>query len=174
MLHLSPNENVIYTARKHSFIFFTEALFIFILAVLPIVPLALAEQFLPTSFLVGIEPELFFKYLYMLWLIIMWLTLAYVWTDYYLDAWVVTDKRLIDIEQRGLFNRKISSSRLDLIQDITVEVPGLLPTLIDYGDIHMQTAGQQREFVLKGVAKPYSLKDEILKASGSAKTANNP
>ncbi len=162
MIHLAPDEHIIYTARKHSFVFFTETTFIFIFALLPLIFLAEAKNISINKILTGVTVEPFLWYLYVIWIIILWLMFTYIWTDYYLDMWIVTNKHMIDVDQRGLFNRKISTSRLDLIQDITVQVPSIFATFLGYGDIHMQTAGQSREFILKNVARPYKLKEVIV------------
>lgn len=83
-------------------------------------------------------------------------------TDYYLDIWVITNQRLIFVELTGLFNRKISSVSYHKVQDVSVEVKGVIPTLLDYGDLQVQTAGEFHEFIFKDVPKPYELKDKIL------------
>jgi uncharacterized membrane protein YdbT with pleckstrin-like domain len=83
------------------------------------------------------------------------------WTDYYLDVWIVTNRRVIDVEQRGLFSREIATMQLSKIQDITTEVKGFLPTLIGFGDVHVQTAGLEREFVIRGVPHPHKTREMI-------------
>ena len=90
-----------------------------------------------------------------------WSFFALLWTDYYLDVWVVTNHRVIDVEQLGLFNRTISSFRFDQIQDATVKVPGLLATLIKYGTVELRTASDET-FAFKGVAYPTMLKERIM------------
>src|SRR3989344_1398468 len=154
MIQLDQDEHIVYVARKHWFFFVAETASIFILIIAPFV-----------AIFVLLEQEFFLVFLYasMLWTAVFLVVLAYIWTDYYLDVWVVTNKRLIDVDQNGLFRRKISSSRIDLIQDLTVEIPGIIATISGYGDIHMQTAGQSREFVFKNVSRPENLKDIILK-----------
>ena len=163
MITLGENEYVVYTARKHFFIFATEALFVFVFAAIPLFFLPTAESKTVHELFTGVAVLPFLWYLYTLWIIILWLTFVYIWTDYYLDVWVVTNKRVIDVDQHGLFNRKVSDTRLDLIQDITVDIPGIFATFIGYGDILMQTAGKDQEFILKEVAKPNKLKEVILK-----------
>ncbi|MBI2047508.1 MAG: PH domain-containing protein [Parcubacteria group bacterium] len=167
MISLAPDEHIVYTARKHPFVFFTETTFIFIFALAPLIFLLGIEGYANSQVFSGIHFIPFMWFLYTLWVSILWLIFAYIWTDYYLDVWIVTNKHLIDVNQQGLFNRKISTSRLDLIQDVTVEVPGILATMLKYGNIRMQTAGKEREFVLNSVAKPYVLKDTILKEQDS-------
>ncbi len=80
-----------------------------------------------------------------------------------MDVWIVTDQRIIDIEQLNLFNRVVSEFRLDRVQDITIKVNGLIATLLGFGDIHVQTAGEMEKFLIKNAPKPYEVKDRIIK-----------
>ena len=54
---------------------------------------------------------------------------------------------------------------MERIQDITIDIHGIIPTLLDFGDIHVQTAGDSQEFVMKGAPNPRRLKELILKES---------
>lgn len=71
--------------------------------------------------------------------------------DYYLDVWIVTNMRVINIEQRGLFARTISENDLAKIQDVTSDVKGLVATFLKYGDVFVQTAGEKERFLFKQV-----------------------
>jgi len=71
--------------------------------------------------------------------------------DYFLDVWIVTNQRVINIEQRGLFARVISEKELGRMQDITSEVKGFWATMLDYGDVHIQTAAEHERFIFKQV-----------------------
>ncbi len=82
-------------------------------------------------------------------------------TDYWLDVWLVTTERVINIEQHGLFNRLISEVGLDLIQDITSETKGLLETFLTYGDVYVQSAGEKVRFRFKNVDNPDEVKLQI-------------
>ncbi len=105
---------------------------------------------------------------YLLFILVFALTGFY---DYYLDVWYITNQKIIDVEQRGLFNRKISTFRLDMIQDTTIEVPGILATFIGYGDIHIQTAGRNEKFTLRGVNNPARVNQIITAEYGRAREA---
>jgi uncharacterized membrane protein YdbT with pleckstrin-like domain len=85
-----------------------------------------------------------------------------VWTDYYLDIWIVTNRKLVSIDQIGLFNREISTLRMERIQDVTFSINGIVATLLNFGDIHVQTAAEEREFVMRGIAHPDRVKRLIL------------
>ena len=91
-----------------------------------------------------------------------------VWTDYYLDVWMVTDKRIIDIEQKSFFHRQTSVFRIERIQDITIETRGIIATLLNFGDIHVQTAGESQEFIMRGIANPKYMRRIILRQQDRA------
>ena len=110
----------------------------------------------------GIGPA--FLFYAVSWWLLLWTMFAVAWTNYYLDLWVVTDRRIIDIQQHGLWSRKISECRLDRVQDISTEVRGFLPTLLGFGDVRIQTAAEAERFIMKDVPHPYEIKDAIFRA----------
>lgn len=85
-----------------------------------------------------------------------------VWIDRYFDVWVVTNERLIDVEQKSFFNRVTSELEFDKIQDVTVEVKGVLQTLFRFGSVFVQTAGTHRNFHIQDVGDPHVVKDVIV------------
>ncbi len=90
-------------------------------------------------------------------LIVFVLTLTEI-TDYWLDVWIVTTERVINTEQKGLFNRVVSEVHLEQIQDITSETRGMLETFLTYGDVFIQTAGERERFQFKNVDNPDDVK----------------
>jgi len=99
-----------------------------------------------------------------LYIMILLVFMFLIWMDFYLDMWIITTKRIIDIEQRGLFSREISEIPLIHIQDITMEVRGIVRTFLKFGTIRIQTAGE-REFTVRDIPHLYEIKDLILKYS---------
>jgi hypothetical protein len=81
--------------------------------------------------------------------------------DYHLDVWMVTSKRIIDIEQRGLFNRVISEQTIDKIQDVAAIQKGVFPTFFNYGTVQIQTAGKVERFFFLQVAHPFDVEKTI-------------
>lgn len=104
--------------------------------------------------------------LWSLWALIAWVTFWRFWTTYYMDIWVVTNKRIIDIDYQRLFDRNIAILRLDRVQDITTHVQGIVGTLLRYGSVNVQTAGSDKEFVIDQIANPEALRDAISKVAG--------
>ncbi len=95
-------------------------------------------------------------------LIFLWFFGFLVWIDYYLDIWIITNKRIVNIEQRGLFMRSMSEIFLFRIQDTTSEVNGFFPSILGYGDVYIQSAGEQERFLFHKVPNPYDIKDTIM------------
>ncbi len=160
MIELSKGERVVYEIRRHWYVLLVESFF---LALLSLIPWAVFFGLDVSGFsFSGGEGSVFF-FVSAAWLFFIWIAFMIIWTNYYLDVWIVTSKRILDIEQHGLFSRDMSEFRLDRIQDVTIEVKGILPTLLRFGDIHVQTAGEAREFIIRSIPHPYRVRDIIIK-----------
>ena len=108
-----------------------------------------------------LETIMLMSLLYSLWLLLVIIFLTVKWTKYYLDVWFITNIRLVDVEQVGLFSRKVKSLRLERVQDISVEIRGFIATMLSFGDIHVQTAGASRKIILFQAKDPYEVKKDI-------------
>jgi len=82
--------------------------------------------------------------------------------EFYLDAWIVTNDRVVDIEQFGLFSRTISELELFRIQDITVDVHGIFATLFKYGTLTIMTASSNLNIVFKNIPSPNKVRQKLL------------
>ena len=91
-----------------------------------------------------------------------WLFLFQAFLDYYLDVWIVTDRRILNITQSGLFHRQVSELRLYRIQDATASLNGFLHTFLDFGQIEIQTAGEHTRFVFEDIPAPQDVAKTIL------------
>lgn len=107
-------------------------------------------------------PFVLILFLFSFILLCVWLVASIIWVNYYLDVWIITNKRVVNIEQKGLFFRHISELRYYKIQDVTTEVTGLIPTLLNYGDVFIQTAGTQPRFLFHKIAEPNRIKDQLI------------
>lgn len=157
MLDLNPDEKIVLKVRRHKLVLVFEALFLVFFIILPPMLFWLSEQ---TISIKGNDLALFFS-VYSATLLIAWMIFFMIWTNYYLDVLIVTNERIIDIEQRGFFHRELSMVRLENIQDITVNVGGILATFLDYGTLKIQTAAEAREFIIHDVPEPSKVKSVI-------------
>ncbi|HCC83972.1 TPA: hypothetical protein DEP96_03945 [Candidatus Uhrbacteria bacterium] len=101
-------------------------------------------------------------------LVVAVITMAQI-TDYFLDVWIVTTERVINIEQHGLFSRTVSELRLNQVQDITSETSGFLGTFLTYGNVFIQTAAERERFQFKNIDNPDDVKLTIAKLVAEAK-----
>ncbi|MBI2038796.1 MAG: PH domain-containing protein [Candidatus Niyogibacteria bacterium] len=121
------------------------------------------------SFSIGPSLLPFIFYLFLIYLLIVLLVAFVLWMDYYLDVWIVTTERVIDVEQIGMFRREASEFPLSNIQDVTVEIPGFIATLLHYGTIRIQTAGNQ-SFVAHEIPDVDRVKNIILEEARKHRT----
>lgn len=106
-------------------------------------------------------------------LILFYAIFAFIYfINWHLDVWIITDKRVIDIEQISLFNSEFSEFMLAKIQDVSVDKKGFLANIFDYGDVHIQTAGMARVFIFKQVPNPLHIKNCLMKSIEGIKIKN--
>lgn len=70
------------------------------------------------------------------------------------DVYIVTDRRIVDVDFFDLINKQVSETSLDKIQDTTFRLGGLFGTLFNYGDVLIQTAGTVPNFEFENVPSP--------------------
>lgn len=59
---------------------------------------------------------------------------------------IVTDRNITQILQNGLFNRKVSQLNLVNVEDVTSTQNGIIATIFGYGELKIETAGEQVNF----------------------------
>lgn len=147
-----------------------------LITLLPLLLTAIVLVFLPPAAYTAINafhPEIFaVQANFVLFLLISsvfflsgWLFVFQSFIDYWLDAFILSDKRILDIDQKGLFNRTVSELRLYRVQDVTAEVKGLIHTFLNYGDISVQTAGEEERFHFINIPHPNEVAKQILEWS---------
>ncbi len=162
MLTLAPTEKILLTMRRHWIVFAGPTLTFFLLLLAPPIAFIAVRVYLPLFSSPTIEPVAdFFLALYFAGLLVYMLIR---WLEYYLDVWIITSERIIDVEQKTLFRREISEMSLDRIQNVTVEIPGFFATMMQFGNIKIQTAGAG-EFTVSAVTDFNRAKDLILQYS---------
>lgn len=161
MVELYEGEKIELSMRKHWLVFTLEAIGLIVGAILPLaiyfILIIVTPEFIETLS----TPTVIFSF--SAWLLFMWFVFLIIFTNYYLDQIVVTNKRIIDIEQIGLFSRDIATTSINRLQDIKVELSGIFPTLLKYGDLHIQSAGAHKEILIKGIKHPEKVKEVILR-----------
>jgi len=152
--------------RRHWFDILKQFLVVFLMALLLIFSFYAFPYFLDDFGGAKLQPLIFF--LESSFSMLIWLYAFLIWIDYYFDVWIITDKRIINVEQKGLFMRHISELELPKVQDVTTEIEGIIPSVLNYGDVHIQTAGTVTRFIFWHVPDPYKIKGIIMELQEKA------
>lgn len=113
-------------------------------------------------FLEAVDAGLFVAFVLSLAALLLWQVMLVFAVAFYLDCWIITNERAIHTELHALFSRSTSSISHDKIQDVTVDVHGILPTIFRFGDLQLQTAGAFRVFTMKQIDDPHNAKHVLL------------
>ena len=83
--------------------------------------------------------------------------------SYYYDVIIVTADVIIDIDQNGIFDRRISEVTVIRIQDVSARVHGFMQTFFGYGDVVAESAGEKSQtYVLDSIPRPVEVANKIL------------
>ena len=82
------------------------------------------------------------------------------WITWFYSILIVTDQRLIQITQKGLFHKTVVDLGLSQIQMVNYQVAGIQQTLLGYGTIMMQT--YVGDLVIHEVHHPAEIQKKIL------------
>lgn len=170
MIELHPGEKLLAVERRHWLPIILETVSLFFAGLVPLFFLLAAPGFLSfetQNALAGYWDFIWFGYA--AWLLVLWMAIGMFVTDYYLDMLLITSDRIIDAEQLGLFSRDVAELRLENIQDVRAETPGILPSLLNYGNLYIQSSGENREFSLKQMHSPQRIREIISKAHDAAR-----
>jgi len=130
---LEEDEEILMVVREHPIVLVKKLLIILLMIVAPFL-LAYIPFY---NFL----PERFNYALMLLWyLFISGITLE-TFVSWYYDLIIITDERIIDVDFLNLIYKNITFTKIDNIEDVTYNVTGVVPSLLDYGNVLVQTAG---------------------------------
>ncbi|HVY68137.1 MAG TPA: PH domain-containing protein [Patescibacteria group bacterium] len=90
------------------------------------------------------------------------LSLFLIFVFYYLNVQIITNIRIVDIGQEGLFAHTVSELHIDKIEDATSQTNGVFGTIFNYGDVYVQTAGTVERFEFQDVPNPAAIEKIIL------------
>ncbi len=82
------------------------------------------------------------------------------WIAWYYSVFIITDQRLIQITQKGLFHRTVVDLTLSQIQMVNYQIAGMQETLLGFGTIMMQT--YVGDLVIHDVHHPAEIQKKLL------------
>ena len=93
--------------------------------------------------------------------VIAMVTLFFAYAVYRQNKIVLTNQHFIQITQTGLFGRTLSKLSLDELQDVRGSRKGVFGTIFNYGEILIETAGNEENFFFRPVADPLNVAEKI-------------
>lgn len=131
--------------------------------------LGVRSLFWPTvSFVVSWAVLYYVPFRMMFYLIALWGVVSLVWWlrnffDYYLDAWIITDQGVVDLEWHGWFHRQVTRILYSDIQGVSYEVQGLMGTLMNFGFVSIEKISTDSLVEMEAVSHPKAIARMILK-----------
>jgi uncharacterized membrane protein YdbT with pleckstrin-like domain len=163
------NEQIEYVLHRHPVTFLPEILLIVIMISIPFTIRFIINSMFPSLITPG-TPVWAILVLFFSGYVLVTLTFFYTqFVNFFLDFWVVTNDRIIDVEQKNLFARTISELGLVNIQDVTTEVHGFFATLFDYGDVIIKTASDNQNIIFENVPHPNKIRVALIDFSDREK-----
>lgn len=83
----------------------------------------------------------------------------YIWS---MNVIAITNQRVIDMNQHGLFRRTVAETTYDKIQDVRYTIQGVWPTMFKFGSIIIQTAGSSTTLELNNISRPFEVQQQIV------------
>lgn len=146
---LKEGEGVIKVVRKHGASFLWPAFKTFLILIIP---------FFFVSWLFSNPVGLL---IFIVWLVVGVGYGLHKWVEWYLDLFILTDQRIIRIDQKGLFNRKVIEYSYDNIENVTYEISGVLAMAFGYGDVKVQSSENKNEITIDKVPDPKKVQEMI-------------
>ena len=148
-----PGETTVLVSRKH---WITLAMPLFLIIVAALIPLAAYSFIALTTY-----SRLYWFLSSAFWLF-LWNLFFFNLMIYSLNTLVVTNRRVIETRQLGFFKYSASEFQKDKIQDVSVKITGILASLLNFGNLEIQTAGTENKFNFTNFPDPEKIKEIIL------------
>lgn len=80
----------------------------------------------------------------LLWLVLVGLFIGFVylfytWIGWYFTCYIVTNERIRELRQKGLFNKTVIDLNLDKVQNVSYNISGFAGSMFGFGTIILQT-----------------------------------
>jgi hypothetical protein len=83
------------------------------------------------------------------------------WVGWYYSVYIATTERIIQVKQRGFFDRRVSEFGLDKVQNINYHIKGLQAVLFRYGTIEVRT--YVGDLMMRGIHNPVGIQQKLVK-----------
>ena len=95
------------------------------------------------------------------------------WFSWNNSDYIVTNQRVIKIDQNSMFNRVISEAEIHRIQEISTEIKGPIRTMLNFGTVKIKTASDNSRLDLDDVTNPYDVQQAIVQIQKKSSENNS-
>jgi membrane protein YdbS with pleckstrin-like domain len=141
--HVDANETKICEVAKHPF----GIILVYLQAGVGIVVALGLAYFLLPSVIDDVDQAFLFANLFAAVAIVFAIALVIITSVVYRqNRLIVTDRNITQILQYGLFSRKVSQLNMVNVEDVTSVQKGMFSTMFGFGELKIETAGEQSNF----------------------------
>ncbi|MEA3272557.1 MAG: PH domain-containing protein, partial [Patescibacteria group bacterium] len=81
---------------------------------------------------------------------------------WYMNVFIVTDQRIVDLEQKSFLNKHISEIPFKKVDNVHYRMKGVFHTVCRCGDLYIQSYKGVTFLVMKNVRKPSRIRTGLL------------
>ena len=154
-----PDERIHMVSRKHWIVLAKDvAVWLIFVGILFFYDGVVVQQFPFLNAPQALKIANLIKSIYLMYLIAGIMT---IWILYYLNYQIITNERLVDVDQKNLLYHSTTEIHLAQIEDVSSEIKGILGNLFNYGHVYVQTAGTKTRFEFDYVPDPNAVVKQI-------------
>ena len=146
--NLRPGESIEYVLHRHWITLAYTGGYTALLVILLIVGMVFHGS------ITAVIPGPLFTLLMVAFAMVFTLFIYVYWVDNELDFYIVTNERIIAIEQLSFLNRTVRECSLDQVQEVNGFAKGLLENLLNFGSVTIRTASDTSEFKMDIAPQP--------------------
>jgi len=98
-----------------------------------------------------------FNQLFFFNLLVITILFNYLWFNFlawYFNLGIITNERIIDVDFSSVLYKEVTTAYYQKIEDVTVKTGGFFASIVDYGNIFIQTAGTEANIEFMNIPKP--------------------
>jgi len=146
------NEVILLFLRRHFITNLTWILTAIIFSLIPIVFIVLSSKF--TLFTAIQIPKQFVTVLILFYYLILFSYVFINFITWFYNVFLVTNERIVDVDYSNIVVHNVAETKVGQVEDVHYDQSGFIRTLLNFGDVFVQTAGAERVFEALAVPKP--------------------
>lgn len=153
-----PEEEVLLFLRQHPIVLFPSVLLVIVLAIAPLFLIPFLLRFLelplqlPTGYIVVGTA---------FWYVTTFGVGLVSFLRWFFNIYIVTNRRIVDIDFIHLLYKEFSEAKIDKVQDIAFRSGGIFAAFFDYGNVYVQTAAEVPNIEFLTVPQPAKVVETI-------------